>query len=340
MNRTGIALGGNMILDYYKEIDSYPAHSTLATIRKISRETGGLVCNCAQALSRIDPSIPLEIIGRVGDDEAGNFILQQLARFANIHLDHVIVDGSTSFTDAMIDLKNKTRTYFQYRGANASLNLADFKLDQLQARILHVGYILLLDRLDEEDSDYGTVMARLLHDAQALGIKTSIDVVSEDSDRFSSVVPAALKYTDYAIINEYEAAQTTGIPVRDSQGAFSVDRAFEICSHLLASGVSTWAIVHSREGAVGLTATGSKAAWPALDIPRERIVSTIGAGDAFLSGCLTQAYLGHTIDQAIRAGIAAASSSLLYFNATDGVLPVSQLEHFYQATAKELWPGF
>lgn len=340
MDRTGIALGGNMILDYYKEIDSYPAHSTLATIRKISRETGGLVCNCAQAVSQIDPAIPLEIIGRVGDDEAGIFIRQRLARFANIHLDHVIIDGSTSFTDAMIDLTNKTRTYFQYRGANASLGIVDFKLDQLKASILHVGYILLLDRLDEADLEYGTAMARLLHDAQTLGIKTSIDVVSEASDRFSTIVPAALKYTDYAIINEFEASRTTGIPVRDNQGAFSVDQAFEICRHLLASGVSTWAIVHSREGAVGMTATGAKAAWPALDIPREQIVSTIGAGDAFLSGCLHQAYLGNTVDQAIRVGIASASTSLLSFNATDGILPAEQLERFYDNTPKEVWPGF
>ena len=340
MDRTGIALGGNMILDYYKEIDTYPAHSTLATIRKISRETGGLVCNCAQGLSRIDPAIPLEIIGRIGDDEAGTFIRRRLAQFANIQLDHVIVDGSTSFTDAMIDLTNKTRTYFQYRGANARLGIRDFRLDQLKARILHVGYILLLDLLDEADPEYGTVMARLLHDAQVSGIKTSIDVVSEDSNRFTTVVPAALKYTDYAIINEYEASQTTGIPVRDKQGAFSVDSAFEICRHLLKCGVSTWAIVHSREGAVGMTAAGTKAAWPALDIPREQIVSTIGAGDAFLSGCLHQAYMGHSIDQAIRAGIAAASASLLNFNATDGILPATRLEAFYQTTAREVWPGF
>ena len=43
MEPIGIAVGGNMVLDYYKELDVYPAHSTLATINKISRETGGLV---------------------------------------------------------------------------------------------------------------------------------------------------------------------------------------------------------------------------------------------------------------------------------------------------------
>jgi len=340
MERTGIALAGNLILDYYKEIDVYPAHSTLATIRQISRETGGLVCNCAQDLARIDPELPITVIGRVGDDEAGHLIRRQLERFANINLDQLINDRDTSFTDAMIDRSNKTRTYFQYRGANANLGPADFKLDRLNARILHVGYILLLDGLDLPDSQFGTVMARLLHDAQAAGIKTSIDVVSEDSDRFAAIVPPALRYTDYAIINEFEASRSTGIAVRDADGCFLIDHAYAICERLLAMGVSTWAVIHSREGAVGVTKTGERAARLALDIPREKIISTIGAGDAFLSGCLHQAYLGHSLAEGLEAGIAAASTSLLSFNASDGVLPAGDLLNFYAQTAKESWKGF
>jgi sugar/nucleoside kinase (ribokinase family) len=340
LDREGIALAGNMILDYYKEIDVYPAHSTLASIRKVSRETGGLVCNCAQAISRIDSTIPLRVIGRIGDDEAGQFIRAKLGRFHNIDFERLKVDTDTSFTDAMIDVKNKTRTYFQYRGANANLGIDDFGLAALKVRILHVGYILLLDSLDAADSQYGTAMARLLHDAQTYGIKTSIDVVSEDSDRFTALVPAALKYTDYAIINEYEAARTTGIAVRDQKGTFMVDQAFDICEKMLAMGVSTWAIVHSREGAVGMTAAGRRVALPALDIPRQKIVSTIGAGDAFLSGCLHQAYQSRSLDQAIRVGIAAASTSLLSFNATDGIRPAAELAKFYEQTPKEAWPGF
>lgn len=340
MEPIGIAVGGNMVLDYYKELDVYPAHSTLATINKISRETGGLVCNCAQALSKLDPSIPITAIGRVGDDEAGVFIRQRLARFDNIDLSQVGVSGSTSFTDAMIDLTNKTRTYFQYRGANAQLCLSDFKLETLAVKILHVGYILLLDSFDVVDETYGTLMARLLHNAQQLGIKTSIDVVSESSDRFRHYVPAALKYTDYAIINEYEASQSTGIPVRDAEGTFLVEQALKICRNLFDLGVSTWAIIHSREGAVGMAADGTTAVWPALDIPHEQIISTVGAGDAFVSGCLHQAYYGHTLTDAIRVGIAAASTSLTSFNATDGILPAKQLLQYYRTVKKEVWPGF
>ena len=53
---------------------------------------------------------------------------------------------------------------------------------------------------------------------QQRGIKTSIDVVSEASDRFTRLVPPALKYTDYCIINELEAGQSTGVALRDEDG--------------------------------------------------------------------------------------------------------------------------
>lgn len=339
MNRRGIALAGNLILDNYKEIDAYPAHSTLATIRTVNHETGGLVCNCAQGLSRIDAELPIAVIGRIGDDDAGRMIQARLSAYQNIDLSHLVVEKETSFTDAMIDLQHKTRTYFQFRGANDNLCAADFDLDSLKADFLHVGYILLLENLDAIDAEYGTVLARVLHRAQLKGMKTSIDVVSEHSNRFARIVPPALKYTDYALINEYEAAMTTGLPVRDETGVFQAEMAFAICEKLMEMGVSTWAVIHAREGAVGISSAGERIVCPSLALDSREIHSTIGAGDAFLSGCLYGAYREFSLARAMNLGIASASASLQQFNATDGILPFSELEVLYQNTPKEVWQG-
>ena len=46
------------------------------------------------------------------------------------------------------------------------------------------------------------------------GFKTSIDVVSEDSERFSKIIGPALKQVDYCILNEIEASKVTGVEVR------------------------------------------------------------------------------------------------------------------------------
>jgi sugar/nucleoside kinase (ribokinase family) len=56
----------------------------------------------------------------------------------------------------------------------------------------------------------------VLKQFQDAGIATSIDVVSEDSDRFPQIVKPALKYTDYAILNEFEAGKTTGHEINPS----------------------------------------------------------------------------------------------------------------------------
>jgi hypothetical protein len=41
---------------------------------------------------------------------------------------------------------------------------------------------------DQPDAKFGTKAARLLAEAQEAGLKTSVDAVSEDSDRFAKIV--------------------------------------------------------------------------------------------------------------------------------------------------------
>src|SRR5437867_10119043 len=110
------------------------------------------------------------------------------------------------------------RTFFHARGANALWRGEDLDFEKIKARIFHLGYLLLLDALDEPDAKFGTRAARLLAAAQDAGLKTSVDVVSEDSDRFTQIVTPALKHVDYCILNEIEAGKTTGFKIRQPDG--------------------------------------------------------------------------------------------------------------------------
>ena len=78
--------------------------------------------------------------------------------------------------------------------------------------------ILLLDGIDASDKKYGTRGAAVCAKAQRAGLKTSIDCVSEDSDRFVRIVSPILPYTDYCILNELEAGKTTGYIIRRKDG--------------------------------------------------------------------------------------------------------------------------
>ena len=102
------------------------------------------------------------------------------------------------------------RTMFHHRGANQEFSPKDISIDQLTCKMLHVGYILLLDQFDAKDEEYGTVMARFLKNVKEAGIRTSFDVVSEHNANFAEKVLPALKYTDNAVMNDKDTSCTIG----------------------------------------------------------------------------------------------------------------------------------
>ena len=332
MNK-GIALAGNMIVDNVKYIESYPPAQTLTTISGGAHSTGGLTCNCALTLAKLDPTLPLCALGMVGEDAAGDYILSQLAAQPNIDTSGVRRGGVTAYTDVMTD-KDGGRTFFHCRGANALFAPEHIDLDNLRADILHIGYILLLDAMDAPDADYPTALCRVLHEAQKRGIATSVDVVSEDGDRFAGLVPPALRYTDYCIINEVEAECSTGIPLRDAAGTLCKENLEPACRALMEMGVARWVVIHMPECGAGLAKDGEFVCLPSRRVPDGFIKSSVGAGDAFASGILYGAYHGWTLEKSIGIAAAVAAWSLSGAGAADAIVPLGELLAGMQALSE------
>ena len=320
MKHNGIAVAGNMIVDVLYPILGHPKPGELTTIIDgISRSTGGALCNVIVDLAKLDPDMPLTALGCIGTDAEGDYILDKLHAHKEIDTSRVRREGLTSFTAVMADTIGKQRTFYHYRGANARFCEADIDWDNLKADILHIGYILLLDALDEPDGQYGTKMARLLHTAQSRGIKTSIDVVSEAGDRFARIVPPALKYTDYCVINELEAQASTDVPLRDEDGTLLRANLPKALRKLKELGVSYWVVIHSPEGAFGIDENGDYLETESVPLARSAIKGTVGAGDAFCAGVLCGAYRGLTLGGAVELGNASAACSLTQSGATEGM---------------------
>ena len=328
--RKGICCAGNMIVDITYPIETWPNQNELTHITEgIQSSTGGAVCNTVIDLARLDPSLHLMASGFAGHDAEGRFILEEMGKFPNIDLSMVRRDGRTSFTAVMSNNQTKERTFFQHAGANAYYSEADIDWNRLDVNIFHIGYILLLPALDQPDAEFGTKMARLLHRAQEKGMKTSIDVVSESGDRFSKLVVPALKYTDYCIINELEAAQTTGIPLRDEKGGLIKENLPKALAKLKELGVSTWAAIHCPELGCGLDEKGEYVEVPSLKLPKGFIKGTVGAGDAFCAGVLYSAEKGKSLREALILGAATAAASLREVNASDGVAAAEEVLKLY-----------
>ena len=311
MRGGGICCAGSMIVDITYPIEAWPKQGELTHITEgIQASAGGCVCNTIMDLARLDPSLRLTASGFAGHDSEGEFLLSELGRYPNIDLSMVRRNGSTSFTAVMSDQRIMERTFFQYAGANACYGEGEIDWDRLEVDILHIGYLLLLPHLDEPDVAYGTKMARLLCRAQERGIRTSIDVVTEAGDRFAAVIPPALQYTDYCVINELEAQQITGVPLRNAGGGLQRENLLLALERLRAMGVSVWAAIHCPELGCGLDGNGNYYEQPSLRLPEGFIRGAVGAGDAFCAGMLYGAYSGWTMPEALRLAVCTAAASL------------------------------
>ena len=330
MERKGIVSMGNWLVDSVKFIDVYPAKGNLTTITDVEVGLGGCSHNVLVDLARLKSGLPLYAGGCIGRDAYGQMILDAIAenqidgRYIS-----VIEDAATSYTDVMSEINgDKTRTFFHCRGANARLTIDHIRQVDVPARIFHLGYLLLLDELDRKDPEYGVVAARALKELQEKGYETSVDVVSEEGNRFREVVLPCLKYTDYLIINEVEAGACCNMDLRDIQGAIDMDKVAYAAGLLLEKGVSKMCVIHFPEGGFAMSRDGSHM-YKATDmLPKSQIVSAVGAGDAFCAGVLYALHEDYEMEDMLDFANACARFNLSNPTSTGGAPTIKEVNEY------------
>jgi sugar/nucleoside kinase (ribokinase family) len=307
----GLIAAGNWIIDHVKIIDTWPPREQLANILGQSRGTGGAPYNVSIDLAKSGVSFPLLAAGLVGNDADGQAIIED-CRKHKIDTRWLETTGkaATSYTDVMTEKQNGRRTFFHYRGANALWRGEGIDFSKAKARILHLGYLLLLDALDEPDAKFGVKSARLLAAAQAAGLKTSVDVVSEDSDRFKTIVTPALKHVDYLMVNELEAGKIAGFKTRTADGRIDTVALRHAAGALLQLGVRDLVIIHFPEGAFARTRKGEDHWQSSVRLPEKLIRGTVGAGDAFAAGVLIGLHEGWELPRSLQTGVCVATACL------------------------------
>jgi len=317
--RKGIAVAGTVIVDKINEISAFPGLGELTQIRSIQNAIGGCVPNVAIDLKKIAPELTVSAIGSIGDDPEGNFVTETL-RDAGLDISGLGVRAGekTSFTDVM-SIPGGQRTFFTYPGASASFGVDDMDFDALNARILHLGYFLLLQKVDDGDG------LRILKAAQEQGIETSIDLVSENSDRYSLVLPC-LPYTDYLIVNELEAGKLAGMePCRENLEA--------IARKLKALGVRKKVIIHMPDLSVCCSDKGCSLLGSCI-LPDGYIQGTTGAGDAFCAGALMGIYNEWDDMKIMQFASECAVMALGSPDATSGMQSEAQIKEFCAGFAR------
>jgi len=316
--RDGVIAAGNWIVDHIKIIDVYPVQDSLANIEKEYLNNGGSPFNLLKDLAFMGANFPLKGIGLTGNDADGNWIKEECIR-QNIDISQILQTDSahTSYTDVMTVKSNGRRTFFHQRGANALLDVTHFDFAASSEKIFHLGYILLLDKLDSTDNKGVIKAAKVLEKARRSGLKTSIDIVSEDSDRFKSIVMPILPYVDYLFINEFEAERSTGVSLNaEPPQKEALQKAAQI---FIESGVQDTVFIHFPKGVYALNKAGKEVIQGAVKFPPKQIVSTVGAGDAFASGVIFGLHEEWDFEQILKLGVCTAAASLEDVSCSGGV---------------------
>lgn len=319
--RKGIIAGGNWIVDHVKLIDKFPAEQSLANILNEYSSNGGSPYNVLVDLVKLEAPFPLEAIGLLGNDSNGEHILNDCcSRGIDIQQLQMTDADATSYTIVTTVQNTGKRTFFHHRGANSLLDDKHFDFSKTNAKLFHLGYLLLMDRLDEILPDKRTRASYVLEHAKAAGLLTSVDLVSEDSNRFVSIVPPSLPYVDFLFLNEIEASRLSGVDLLEFVSYEDMrNQCSTVFDFIFSMGVREWIIIHRSEGVWAGHRHGMRLFQHSLKIPQEQVVSANGAGDALAAGVLLGLHENWDMEVCLEVGVSAAATSLTHVTCSEGI---------------------
>jgi sugar/nucleoside kinase (ribokinase family) len=275
---------------------------SLGLVDEISLRGGGCALNTASVLARF--GLPASVVGKVGADPLGDFVLGLLDE-RGIERLGVLRDpeAPTSVTVVLVDSGGE-RTFLHLPGANGCLRLDELDEDVLfSGRALHLAGALVMPELDGEPA------AAVLKRAKERGLTTSLDTVWDATGRWERLLPS-LPFVDVFVPSLAEAAEVSGEQKAPAAAAWLRER-----------GVGTVALKLGRDGCyiAGEEFEGFVAA-SAVDA-----VDSTGAGDAFAAGFLYGHLAGWPLDRTAAFANAAGALATTAVGAVDGVTGLDEV---------------
>jgi sulfofructose kinase len=104
---------GHASVDHHFEIEAFAAQPTKTPAKTYRQIVGGMAANASMGMARL--GLPVRLIGRVGDDDAGRFIEQAVRELGIISHLEAVPGGHTSVSSVIVDERGE-RQIFNHRG--------------------------------------------------------------------------------------------------------------------------------------------------------------------------------------------------------------------------------
>ena len=322
MQRQGIVAVGIWCVDVSYKIKNWPEKGKLSIVNQKFDGVGGGPSNVLTNLNYLGFNYPKIGLGCIGCDlnaktiikhcSNNNIITKYFSKLSKIE---------TSYTLCMSE-KGKERTFFHYPGANKELDNKYLPIGNLGSylpKILYIGYLTLLGKLDRFNKKNETKLVGLLRKSKKLEMLNCLDLVSNTHKQFSKIVSSALEYCDYLLLNEIEAEQATNIKII-KKNKLVKSLAEKAAKKLIKDGVKKAVILHTPEYALWMDSKGYCIWTNSIKIQKEKIKSTVGAGDAFCAAFIFGVHENWDSLKILKKAHAAARS-ILKTEASSGNIP-------------------
>ncbi len=319
MQRRGFVTGGTWCVDRNKLIDFWPPEDSVAEILAVEVRGGGPGCNLAFDIRKLDPEMPVETIGLVGDDPDGRFLMEEADRHGVGRRQLRAVTGSfTHYVDAFSSRRSGRRTHIYDQGVSGLLTPEHFDFAHTSGRIFHLGLPGLHRLMDEPWQDDPSGWVTVLRMARQAGLLTNLELASIPAERIQALTVPCLPELDYLIVNDTEIGAIAGMATV-AAGVTDIEACAAAARAVLDQGVRRLVAVHFPRGAIAMTAGGEVVQCRSVRVPPSAVVAANGAGDAFAAGTLYGLHEGWPIERSLRLAHAAAAASLRSMSTTDTV---------------------
>jgi sugar/nucleoside kinase (ribokinase family) len=293
-----------------KTVDHLPATGKLELVEQLELHLGGCASNAAVDLEKI--GIKTAVIGRVGDDGFGSFVINEMQKSG---VDTAgILKSKTSKTSASVVSVHSSgeRSFLHQIGANADFSIDDVDFSIIKnSKILFIAGALLMPSFDGQQS------AEILKKAQASGITTIMDTAWDSTGKWMKLIAPCLPHLDYFIPSYEEAEMIAG--KKDPE---------DIADVFLQAGVKNVVIKLGSKGCLIKTDSGEKYIVEAFK--GIKAVDTTGAGDSFAAGFIAGLIKRWDIKTCGEFANAVGAHCVMQVGATSGIKPMNEILEFIE----------
>jgi sugar/nucleoside kinase (ribokinase family) len=247
-----------------KPVDRLPEKGKLGLVENMSLQIGGCAANVVIDLARL--GLKSNIIGKIGDDNFGKFLLNIL-NSQSVDVTGLRIDKNVSTSASMVMISGDgERSILHSFGANARFSFDDINLDIVKkSKILLIAGTFLMPDFDGEGTE------KLLKFAGENGVICCMDTAWDSKGQWLKKIESSLKYLDWFMPSYDEARELTG----DSNPE-------DIARFFQSKGVKNVIIKLGSEGCY--TKPQNETGYYVPAYTKVEVIDTSGAGDSFCAG--------------------------------------------------------